>query len=344
VRRKANTLHFETVKINDASAPGDWQQEILTGIKNDLFERTESRIVPIESVDALFTYGMVNFNSRLLSFLARYEIPLHVFTHKGFYSGTFYPRGTNFSGKLLLKQAAYVSDPLKRIIIARELIKAAAYNILSNLRHHHSRGANLRPAIELIGELQDSIDSAEDINTLMGIEGNIRYFYYECWEDIIQVPINFQKRVKNPPSDMVNSMISFGNVMLYSTCLTEIYRSKLHPGLGFLHQPGDKRNSLSFDIAEIFKPLIVDRVIFKLLNRRFLGYQDFITKKDYCIFKPEARKIFIREFDDKLKSTLKDEKLNKHLSYRSLIRNECYKIINHINEEAEYHAFRYSNY
>lgn len=320
------------------------EEEILTGIKNDLFECVERKIVPVESVDALFTYGVVNFNSRLLSFLAQYEIPLHVFTYKGFYAGTFLPRGNNFSGELLLKQAAHVSDLAKRMLAARELIKCAAYNILSNLRYHNSRGSNLREAINLIEELYDSIDGAGDINALMGIEGNIRYFYYECWEDIIQAPINFSKRVKNPPSDMVNAMISFGNVMLYSTCLTEIYRSKLHPGLGFLHQPGDKRNSLSFDIAEIFKPLIVDRVIFKLLNRRFLGYQDFITRKDFCMFKPEARKVFVREFDDKLKSTLKDEKLNKHLSYRSLIRNECYKIINHLNGEAEYRGFRYSNY
>lgn len=339
IRRKNNTLTFETIKSADCC-----EEDILTGIKNELFEKVEARNVPVENVDALFTYGTVNFNSRLLNFLAKYEIPMHVFTHRGFYSGTFYPRDTNFSGNLLLDQALFVSDSEKRLYIAKEIIKSAAHNILANLRYYNSRGSNVREAINFIEELSYGIESADSINSLMGIEGNIRYFYYECWQDIIQVPIDFEKRVKNPPDDIVNSMISFGNVILYSTCLTEIYRSKLHPGLGFLHQPGDRKNSLSFDIAEIFKPVIVDRIIFKLLNRRILGRNDFIIRDNFCMFKNEAKKIFVKELDSKLNSTIRDEKLNMTLSYRSLIRKECYKIINHIKGEEQYHGFRYLNY
>lgn len=344
IRRKQNTLCFETIKLKQSNDEQNYEEEILSGIKNDLFEKTDSRMVPVESVDAIFSYGTVNFNSRLLSFLAKYNIPLHVFNYRGFYAGTFYPRDTNFAGDMIIKQVNIICDLEKRLYIAKQIIKTAAYNILANLRYYHSRGSNLRTAISLIEEIEESIETAKDISQLMGIEGNIRYFYYECWEDIIQVPIKFEKRVRNPPSDLVNSMISFGNVMMYSTCITEIYRSKLHPGLGFLHQPGDKKNSLSFDIAEIFKPVVVDRVIFKLLNRRIIGYQDFITKNDYCMFKEPARKTFIKEFDTKLSTTLYNEELKKHISYRSLIRKECYKLIKFIENGEEYNGFKYTNY
>jgi CRISPR-associated protein Cas1 len=245
---------------------------------------------------------------------------------------------------MIIKQVLTHCDNEKRLYLAKRIIETAAYNILSNLRYYHSRGSNLREGISIIGELSESLNDAKDISQLMGIEGNIRYFYYACWEDIIHVPVKFEKRVKNPPSDIVNSLISFGNMMMYSTCLTEIYRSGLHPGLGFLHQSGDKKNSLSFDIAEIFKPVVVDRVIFKLLNRRIIGYQDFITKGDFCMMKEAARKTFVQEFDKKLSTTLHADDLSRQISYRSLIRKECYKIINFIEKGEEYSGFRYSNY
>ena len=56
---------------------------------------------------------------------------------------------------------------------------------------------------------------------------------------------DFDQRVRNPPDNAVNALISFGNSLVYTTCLTEIYRTQLSPLISFLHEPGNRRFSLA---------------------------------------------------------------------------------------------------
>lgn len=115
--------------------------------------------------------------------------------------------------------------------------------------------------------LKKKIPNAQEIDQLMGIEGNIRKKYYEAWSVIINQEIEFEKRVTHPPDNMINSLISFVNSLIYSKTLTEIYHTQLNPTISYLHEPGSRRYSLCLDLSEIFKPLIGDRLIFSLLNK-----------------------------------------------------------------------------
>ena len=96
----------------------------------------------------------------------------------------------------------------------------------------------------------------------MGVEGNIRKQYYAAWNIIINQEISFEKRVMHPPDNMINSLISFVNTLIYTKVLGELYRTQLNPTISYLHEPGERRFSLSLDLAEVFKPLIGDRLIF----------------------------------------------------------------------------------
>ncbi|MDL0298323.1 CRISPR-associated endonuclease Cas1, partial [Clostridioides difficile] len=71
-----------------------------------------------------------------------------------------------------------------------------------------------------------------------------------------------------PPKDPVNALMSFGNSIMYTNVLSEIYKTQLDPTISFLHEPSTKRFSLSLDIAEIFKPIIIDTIIFSLINNK----------------------------------------------------------------------------
>ena len=73
------------------------------------------------------------------------------------------------------------------------------------------------------------LESVTSINELMGIEGNIRKVYYDEWNIIVNQEISFDKRVKHPPDNMINSLISFINSLIYVSCLTEIYKTQLNP-------------------------------------------------------------------------------------------------------------------
>lgn len=96
----------------------------------------------------------------------------------------------------------------------------------------------------------------------MGLEGLIHKSYYSAWNTIFNGKADFTKRIRRPPDNMVNTLISFLNTLMYTTCISEIYVTQLNPTISYLHTTMERRFSLCLDISEIFKPLIVDRLIF----------------------------------------------------------------------------------
>ena len=114
---------------------------------------------------------------------------------------------------------------------------------------------------------------------------------------------------------------------MYTTVLGEIYKTPLDPTISYLHEPSTKRFSLSLDIAEIFKPLIIDSIIFSLINKKVIRKDDFTNEGEICYLNEIGKKKFIKEYENKLATTIKHRMLNRKVSYKSLIRLECYKII-----------------
>ena len=205
---------------------------------------------------------------------------------------------------------------------------------------------SVAPSVELsrirltMEKLEDAINGQSTIMSLMGIEGKMRQRYYAAWEHLLVGEWTFSRRVRRPPDNEVNSLISFGNGFLYSVCLAEIYRTQLTPTVSFLHEPGVKRFSLALDLSEIFKPLIVDRAIFTLLNKGQLKKSHFDRDTEGCFLNDDGKKLFLGEMEKKLATTVKHRRLNRSVSYRTLIRLECYKLIRHLTGLETYKAFR----
>ena len=106
--------------------------------------------IPIEDVDALYLYGEIDLNTRLLNFLAQNSTPAHVFNYYGYYAGSYYPREYLNSGFLIVQQVQHYQSKKKRLVIAQELIKAAVHGILRNLTYYQNRGKDVRQQIEEI--------------------------------------------------------------------------------------------------------------------------------------------------------------------------------------------------
>ena len=297
--------------------------------------------IPVEDIDALYFYGELDLNTKLLNFLSQKHIAFHVFNYYGYYSGSYYPREYLNSGSLLVKQVQHYEKPTERMVIAREYVESAVFNMLRILRYHTNRGKDCSTQIESIENILTESRAAKNTNELMGYEGIIRDTYYTAFNTILTLKTPFEKRVRRPPDNPINAIISFGNSMIYSACLTEIYRTQLNPTISFLHEPGDRRFSLSLDLAEIFKPLIVDRIIFRLFNRQQLNEsKHFETNVDGCYLNEAGRKLFIAAFDEQLKQTVSHRRLKRHVSYQRLIRLECYKLIKHLVDMEPYQALR----
>ncbi|MGK4199316.1 type I-B CRISPR-associated endonuclease Cas1b [Fusobacterium sp. HC1336] len=298
------------------------------------------RFLKIEMTDNIYLFGEVDLNTKCLNYLGQNKVAIHFFNYYGFYTGSFYPKEINVSGNVLIKQVEFYQNIEKRLEIAKEIIKSASDNIFRNLRYYNGRGKDVKNQMELIKSLQNEIEKAQNINELMGVEGNIRKIYYSAWNILVNQEIEFEKRVKRPPDNMINTLISFINSLMYTTCLSEIYKTQLNPTISYLHSAGDRRFSLCLDISEIFKPLVVDRLIFSLLNKNIITEEDFEKDSNYYYLKDKGRKKVLEEYEKKLKSVITHKELNREVSYQYLIRLECYKIIKHIFGDKKYEGFK----
>lgn len=121
--------------------------------------------------------------------------------------------------------------------------------------------------------------------------------------------------------------------------LSEIYKTHLDPRIGYLHATNFRRFTLNLDIAEIFKPIIVDRLIFTLVGKKMLTKRDFEKDMGGISLKEKGRKLFVQEFDKRLKSTIAHRGLGRNVSYQRLIRLEAYKLQKHFMQEEKYEPF-----
>lgn len=320
--RKDNTLRFTLVDENGNEG--------------------KSQYLPIEQLGDLYVFGSLDANSALYNFLGQEGIAVHFFNYYEHYTGSFMPREYLLAGKMQVEQTQHYTVSKKRIAIARRFVEGAANNILRVLKYYDNRDQN-KPLAEAIGTVERllaSVPDTGDVPTLMGIEGNIRQTYYGAFDAIVGQTFCMDGRSKRPPQNELNALISFGNMLCYTACLSTIYHTQLNPTISFLHEPGARRYSLALDLAEVFKPILVDRLIFRMINKRQLQPSDFRAEVGGCVMKDAARKRFVQGFDEQLKETIKHRVLGRSVSYRHLIKLECYKLQKHLLGLEEYRPFK----
>lgn len=299
----------------------------------------QPKYLPIEGIDDLYVFGSLDANSALYNFLGKNQVSVHFYDYYENYTGSFSPRDKLLSGKMLIEQTRAYTSKKKRMEIAKTIIDGASFNLAKNLKYYNTRGKDLQPIIEIIENYRKKIHECQKPSELMGIEGNTRNIYYEALNLVIN-DFEFGNRTKRPPTNEANALMSFGNMMCYSQCLRCIHQTQLNPTISFLHEPGERRYSLALDIAEIFKPILVDRVIFKVLNKKEITKKDFENKVNRIILTEKGKKKFIAAFEKRLNETIHHRELKKHVSYKHLIKLECYKIQKHILGISNYKPFK----
>lgn len=319
-------------------SPGDLRRkdntlELLTLDGNGKF-------IPIETVYDIYCFTDITINSDCIDFLGSKGVCIHFFNFYDYYSATLYPREKLVSGKLLVQQVNYYSNNNLRCGLAKKFVIGAAENILRNLKYYNSRGKNLKSYIEKIENLIDCLPVLNDIQEIMGIEGNIRKIYYLSWNIILNSDFEFEKRVKRPPDNEINTLISFLNSVVYAKTLSEIYKTQLNPAISYLHEPSTKRFSLALDVSEIFKPLVVDRMIFKIINKKCLNEENFIKDLDFLQMKDKTVKYLLKELEETMNRTIYHRELKRNVSYKQLIRLELYKLIKHLLGDKDYQPFK----
>lgn len=293
--------------------------------------------LPVENVDSLYLHGQITFNTRTLGLLNDQGVPLHVFGWKDYYNGSYLPKRDHISGHTVVEQVRAYDDLERRLEIARDIVGASIHNMRVNIRYYHNRQGDFDEAVTELDSLKDRILAEETINELRGVEAQARKAYYRCFDEILQDPFELTRREFNPPTNEANALLSFLNAMTYTTCVSAIRKTALDPTIGYVHEPGERRFTLSLDIADIFKPLLADRVMFRLVNRQQLKLNDFETDLDGCLLTESGRKTVLKEYEQTLDETVEHPRLSRHVSYKTLVQTDVYSLKKHILTGEAYH-------
>ncbi|MCQ4635969.1 type I-B CRISPR-associated endonuclease Cas1b [Anaerovorax odorimutans] len=314
----------------------------LTRKDNSLcFRKGDKNVyIPVENTKEIYCMAEVSINSKLLDFLAQNSIVVHFFNYYEGYSGTFYPRNQYNSGKLLVKQVECFQT--SRLIVAKAFVAGIGVNLQEVLYHYYKHNkSEVKQTVDwLRTDFLRQVENADDVPQLMAAEGEAWARFYGDFKHFLPEDFVMNKRVKRPPDNPINAMISFGNSLLYAKTISAIYRTHLDQRISFLHEPSEGRFSLSLDISEVFKPVIVYRTIFDLVNNRKIQVQKHFDKKvNYCLLNEEGRKIFIEAFESRIDGVFNHGKLNRKVSYRTAIKLDCYKLIKYILEGKDFVPF-----
>jgi CRISP-associated protein Cas1 len=282
--------------------------------------------IPIQDTRELYCMNEVSFNTKFLDFISKAGITLHLFNYHGNYSGTFYPKEQLISGDLSIKQAVCYLE--NRLNIAKSIVQSIADNIYETLYHYYRHDKkDLKPVLDwLKSEPQKFLQKEITIEQIMFIEGQIWSRFYDSFKYFLPEDFLMNKRVKRPPNNPMNALVSFGNTLLYTKTISAIYTTHLNQAISFLHSPREGRFSLCLDISEAFKPVIVFKTIFDLVGRKKLQVEKHFDKSlNYALLNEEGKKIFIDAFETRLNETFIHPKLKRKTTYKN-----CLKLVGNL--------------
>lgn len=293
-----------------------------------------TRSLPVELVGHLVLLGETRLNTRLLTLCGKHGVRVSVFDYHGYWKGSFEPIDRNPAGVVKLKQAALLLNDDKRLAVAREVVRGAAHNMLANLRYYRYRGAAaLADMITAMERLTEKLGKAASTESLMGLEGNLHEWYYSGWKHI-DPALDFTPRVKRPPNNPVNCLISFLNQLTYTVVRHEASKTHLEETFSVLHSPGQGRASLSLDLAEPFKPVLTDMLIFRMVRRHMLSDNWFDLQDGVCLLTETGRRHVAEQFSQRLEEEYAGR------SFREWVYRESLALERHVMEVAEYESFK----
>jgi CRISPR-associated protein Cas1 len=302
-------------------------------------EDDEKKHVPVENAEAIYLHGQVDFNTRLMGFLNDNGVAAHVFGWHDYYSGSVMPERGQTSGQTLVAQVRAYEDAAHRRDLAAAFVRGSIHNMRANVTYYDGRRGGFGATLDRLDETREQVAGTDDVPELMGIEATARKAYYGTFDRILDDEFHMERREYNPPPNEVNSLLSFGNSLVYANCVSAIRATALDPAVSFLHEPGERRYSLSLDLADLFKPLLADRVAFRLVNRRQLGTDDFESELGACLLTDRGRKIYAKAFEEALERTVQHPRLDRKVSYQYLLRLEAYKLKKHLLTGEPYDPF-----
>ncbi|PYB67551.1 subtype I-B CRISPR-associated endonuclease Cas1 [Thermoplasma sp. Kam2015] len=286
--------------------------------------------IPLNDVDSIIVLGNITITKPAIQLLSKTSIPVFIMSMSGRYISSILPENYLISGKVRIMQFSKFIDENSRMFLARAFVIGAARNYNITLKRHRANKIKIN--------YQDII-SARNIQSLMGVEGNIADSYFDALDTILPDYFKIGIRTRRPPLSFGNALISFINSLIYSTVASEIFCTHLDPTVSFLHEPSSARNSLALDVSEIFKPIFGHSVIISMIKRKEIKPEMHFISDEGVFLNESGRRLVLNRFSEELEKTVYSKALSRYISNKHLIRLELYKLERFIMEGEYYKPY-----
>jgi len=272
-------------------------------------------------VSQLNLFGNIQVSTQVLRELVAREVPICYFTFGGYFQAITTGLGHK-NVELRIRQFRQAADPSAALRFARRFITGKITNCRTLLR----RNAAERPAAALrdLLDLRRRAGEAREAASLLGIEGNAARIYFQHFSAMLKgtngaSAFDFESRNRRPPRDPVNALLSLGYSLLTKDLTVTLLAAGFDPYLGFYHRPRYGRPALALDLAEEFRPLIVDSVVIQVLNTGEIKPDDFLIRGPACSLTANGRRSFIQAYERRLDTLIRHPVFGYTISYRRVL-------------------------
>ncbi len=231
--------------------------------------------IPFFRLIQVVCFGSVEISGAALTVLMRRNIDVAFLT----VDGRFKCRLSNLQPRAVvcrMRQYERQTDQAFRVRLAKAFVKGKILNSRTWLmRQNRTREDSVSKQVVGIRTCLDLLERAVGVEEILGLEGTGARYHFEAYRLLLKQDLGFAGRVRRPPTDPVNAMLSFGYTLLFNRVQAAVEQAGLDPALANLHSPEDRRASLALDLMEEFRPILVDSVVAGLVNRMDVGPGDF---------------------------------------------------------------------
>ena len=295
--------------------------------------------VPLIKIDGLVILGRATISPALVNELLERKIPLSFLTATGRYKGCLQPELTK---NIFVRKAQWLAagETQAAIHLVRGFVRGKLKNyrnLLMRRRREYPK-LDLDSAITKLEQAIEPIDSTNNIDSLRGLEGAGSAAYFGSFNQLVRnTNFEFKSRVRRPPTDPVNSLLSLGYSLLRHDVQSAVNIVGFDPYLGYLHYQRYGRPSLALDLMEEFRPLIVDAMVLNAINKEKLTPDDFISEplSNAVSLTKEGLKIFLRLYEQKKQSKFKHPVLKRQCTYQEAFEIQARLIAKYLMAETD---------
>jgi len=297
---------------------------------------------PSLALENIHCFGRVSVSPFLMGYLTQQGIGLSFFTEYGRFLARV--QGPE-NGNVLLRRSQYrwADDEEKSLSVARLMIAAKIANSRSALQRelrNHGEQVDLNKAVDSLAASLRNARHASSRASLMGIEGDAASRYFGALQPRIRAKgFIFNGRVRRPPTDPVNALLSFAYSMITQDCVSALQGVGLDPYVGFLHRDRPGRPGLALDLIEEFRAGWADRLVLTLINRQQLKPKNFTQEASGAVrLSDDGRKTFLTHYQEKKREELMHPYLNEKVPIGLLPYCQALLLARHLRGDMQFYT------